>query len=407
MQQITIVLTMSKGVVIRKTLTKPAGKPVQLSLPPGAKMRVEVQGPTAGGLAQSMASEHKLVQKKVGADLVIEGEGEALVQVSNFYNTKDVAVSSMSWDYTEPQPLTTQTHKASPESKASVAASTDAKANVAQESNATTAEVATTAASASAAVAGSSGMSTGVLVLGAALGLGGGGGGGGGSAAGGSASTLVSGTITAGPVVASNNMLVEFFKADGTKITSATTTVDASGNYKANLGSYSGVVIIKVTSAGNGADFMDEATQTQMHLDATLLSVGSVAPGSASLHVNPLTTIAAQKAGLNASGSPLSSLIKAADVAAANAAVAKALGLSGDVTQWSAATSVDSSGVSATPNVVGAVLAAISGQTSRGVSQQSAIDDLVAHFGSDGTISAPQKNYPCDMLSIYTKTFAT
>lgn len=382
MQQITVTLTTATGVVIQKTLIKPPNQPVQLSLPPGTKLAVDVQGPNPKQVGAKGVG--KLNVKRVGDDLVIEGEGERLVQVSQYYDTKDVSVGTTQWDLAEPviqvADKSTPEHKAEKSNAVDGSASgsaSDASASVPVEGVAPKGEGASTASS--------KGFNWAPIALGVGLAGGGGGGGGGAGGSDAVASTVISGTIAAGPVVANHNLMVNVYKADGTLIGPG--SIDASGQFTANLGGYRGVVIVKVTSSGTSADFKDEATKSDTHLDITLLAVGSVTSDSSVLHVNPLTTLAAQKAGVNADGT-LASSLSAAAASAANSAVAKAFGLSGDITQMAASTTINAQGVSQTANEVGLVLAALSGMSANVGSQQKAISDLLGAMGADGSISA-------------------
>ena len=382
MQQITVTLTTATGVVIKKTLTKPANHPVQLSLPPGTKLAVDVQGPSAKQAGAKGAG--KLNLKRVGDDLVIEGDGERLVQVSQYYDTKDVSVGTTQWDLAEP--VMPVADKRTPEHKAEKSTAVDGSASNST-SDASTSAPAEGAAqeAAGAATPTSKGFNWAPVALGLGL-AGGGGGGGGASGSDAVASTVISGTIAAGPVLSSNALKVNLYKvSDGSWVQASLDST--TGQFTANLGNYSGLVVVKVTSSGTTEDFKDEATGLNMHLDATLLSVASVAAGSSVLHVNPVTTLAAQKAGVNVDGTPGVNL-SASSASAANTAIAKAFGLSGDITQMAASTTINAQGVSQSANEVGLVLAALSGMSANVGSQQKAISDLLNAMGSDGSISA-------------------
>ena len=378
MQQITIVLTTAKGVVIKKTLIKPEAHPVQLSLPPGAQIAVEVQGPNLKQTASANSGAKKLQAKRFGDDLVIEGEGEKLVSVTDYYSTKDVSIGTLQWDPSEPivQPATPTASTTTFEGRAAQTAT--------PVETVAAADTATAATTASAAAARSSG-SMGWLALGLGLAGGGGGGGGGSAVAPSNVGNTLSGVITAGPVVSGNNLSANVYRADGTLIGAA--TIDSSGRFTANVGNYSGVVIVKVTSSGStSGDFKDEATGINMHLDATLLAVGQVSASGGTLNVNPLTTVVARKAGVDAAGKPPAQL-DTATIAQANTVVSKALGLSGDIHQLSAQTSLNAKGETQNPNEVGAILAAISGMASKGT-QQTAINDLINAIGADGSLAS-------------------
>ena len=100
MQQIIITLTSPEGVVSHQTVTKPYGKPALLSVPEGIKIDVQVQAPIEKNITKLKTQDLKL--KQVGKSLVIEGEGEALLEVSDFYSTPDTSIGGVSWNYTEP-----------------------------------------------------------------------------------------------------------------------------------------------------------------------------------------------------------------------------------------------------------------------------------------------------------------
>ena len=102
MQQIIITLTSIDGVVTRSVMAKPEGKPVQLQVPEGARVDVQVQGSAPVNPAERQNKKHDLQLKQVGKDLVIEDEGEKLVEVADFYATPNASVGSVGWDYAQP-----------------------------------------------------------------------------------------------------------------------------------------------------------------------------------------------------------------------------------------------------------------------------------------------------------------
>lgn len=217
-----------------------------------------------------------------------------------------------------------------------------------------------------------------------------GGGSGGGADA---ADSAVTGTIVAGPVIAGNDLVVSVYRADGVTLV-GTGTVDAGGAYKVDLGGYTGPVIARVTSATTAGtpDYLDEATGTAVNLQAVLTAVGVATASGLSLSLNPLTTIAAQLAGLSADGT--GSVADAASVEQANTAVALAFGIRGSLIAPEAlAPVVNADG---TPNSAadyyGKVLASLSGLDERnGGSMQTTLANFVNDLKADGSLSGESK----------------
>ncbi|MBD3806941.1 hypothetical protein, partial [Sulfuricurvum sp.] len=177
----------------------------------------------------------------------------------------------------------------------------------------------------------------------------------------GTSSTTVSGTVTAGPLTAGHQLSVKIYQADGTTLLGEA-TVSETGTFSVNIGTYTGAIIAKVVDAGAGNDFTDETTGVAKDLNATLTAVAVVAGGTVTLNINPVTTIAAIEAGLNADGT--GSIASSAAATAANVAVATAFGLA-DITTTTPITTLDNTYVLADGmsegEKYGAVLAALSG----------------------------------------------
>lgn len=205
---------------------------------------------------------------------------------------------------------------------------------------------------------------------------------------------VANGGIVAGPVLASNDLVVHLYAADGTTQI-GTATVNSTGQYTAELGNYTGVVIAKVSSTGAGADYLDEATGQEVDLGAHVLTAIGVASATGlTLSINPLTTIAAQIAGVGADGS-VSGSITAADVQSANETVAAAFGIQGSLIAPTTLTAViDVHGVAnAQADAYGKVLAVLSGLDEiNGGDLQAAIQTFAADLTSNnGQLSATSK----------------
>ena len=156
----------------------------------------------------------------------------------------------------------------------------------------------------------------GVLGLAAA---GGGGGHGGGVGVGASNSRFVQGVITAGDVVASNDLRVEVYSiaSNGAEALLNTGAADAGGAYRINIGSYSGAVRVRVINTGTQDDHLDEATGKTTQLSAALEALGMATGLSTVINITPVTHLASLK-----NTAPTSE-----NIATINAAVGDAFGL--------------------------------------------------------------------------------
>ena len=199
----------------------------------------------------------------------------------------------------------------------------------------------------------------------------------------------VLGQIVAGPVQSGNGLSVDIYRANGTLLVSGI-KVNADGSFIAKeLPIVAGdVIFARVVDSTTAADYLDEATGVATDLNAVLLAVTVVEGTSVTMNINPLTTIAAIKAGLAADGS--GTIANAAAATNANTATAQAFGLSGiDITTTSVvATNSDgyNSDDGLTPGEkVGAVLAALSGLDSINAgNSQTTITNLSQSVNVDG-----------------------
>ena len=199
-------------------------------------------------------------------------------------------------------------------------------------------------------------------------------------------SLLVQGNIVAGPLVADNKLTVSIFTSTGTLLQSGVAVAN-DGSFSTRVAAKLGdVLIAKVTDPDTGADYLDEATGAAKDLNAALFATVIVSDLSAPVQaqINPVTTLAAIKAGLSADGS--GTISNATAVVNANTLVAKALGLE-NVT----AAPVTTNGGSYTPadltagEKLGAVLAALSGlDTANEGNTQTSLTFLAAQIGVSG-----------------------
>jgi formylmethanofuran dehydrogenase subunit D len=202
--------------------------------------------------ARSMKPATGVVLKRKGDALVVEADGEVAVEVERFYGSQAGAVFEASGGGGQVQVVTEAT--AVPELSPGAAQG----------------------GGAAAAANGAGGeLLVGALALGG-LGLL--------SSSGGSAAAPVDNTVVAkvvaGPVVKGNDLIAMIYAADD-KTLLGQGAINEDGTVTIKVGSYTGVVIVKVKNdqnpANDGADYMDEATGVAKDLgDAVLSSMGEI-----------------------------------------------------------------------------------------------------------------------------------
>lgn len=206
---------------------------------------------------------------------------------------------------------------------------------------------------------------------------------------------VVQGAIVAGPVTPDHQLLVKVFGADGQLL--ATAVPNASGSYTVSLGNYTGAFYALVVDSGSGSDYVDEVTKQPIDLSSPLMAAGIVdnSSGVQTFNINPLTTVAALKAGVTV-GADASALqvgsATAATVTAANTAVAKAL-LGDAAIDLLRSTIVPTVNVDGTPNSgangYGKMLAVLAGMDAAndGNSSQT-FNTLVSGISDSGTLAS-------------------
>ncbi|WP_432815103.1 Ig-like domain-containing protein [Sphingorhabdus sp.] len=201
------------------------------------------------------------------------------------------------------------------------------------------------------------------------------------------------GQIVAGPVVTGNGLSVDIYLANGTLLVSGV-KVNADGSFTANnlpVGT-GDVIFARVLDSTTGADYLDEATGVPTDLNAVLLAAKAVEGTSVTMNINPLTTIAAIRAGLAADGS--GTIANAAAATNANTATAQAFGLSGIDITTSSVVATNSGGYNPDDGMssgekIGAVLAALSGMDSLNAgNSQTTITSLSQSIGSNGELTS-------------------
>lgn len=220
-------------------------------------------------------------------------------------------------------------------------------------------------------------------------------GGGGGSKESPAVSNSVKLNFMGGPALNTNDLSVEVYQADG-KTKLGTAKLHADGTVTVNVGSYSGVVVVKLINGGAAADYLDEATGVGKDLSAQLYTMGVITqPNSTlNLNVNVLTTIAYTKA-VEAAGGSLGTppTLTAQQVSDTASAISKVFQVDDVLHTGAVATNGGSynaaDGLSAGEKY-GAVLAAFSGADKLGSGHvQQTIDTVLAGItvtGNNATI---------------------
>ncbi|MCK9284445.1 MAG: cadherin domain-containing protein [Rhodocyclaceae bacterium] len=214
------------------------------------------------------------------------------------------------------------------------------------------------------------------VMLGAALAVGiaasgtSGGGGGGSSVAAATGFTL-SGTIALGKINDATGLVVEAFKADGTKL-AGTGTVNADGTFSiAVTENYSGPVLVRLKDTNAGTNYNDEGTGLAKDLATDLRAVVNVSGnGTITVAITPLTELAVRELVGDSGGdagtasTTLGSTVTTTQVTTANDNVKTAFGLSGDITTTVPVTVDDATAFNAgtaAQKAYGQALAAIAG----------------------------------------------
>lgn len=183
-----------------------------------------------------------------------------------------------------------------------------------------------------------------------------------------SPSITVSGTITAGPVVAGHGLVVDLYDGAG-NLLSAAVTVSSTGVFSASGLSVdiNGVIIARVRDTNTAPDYSDEATGVATDITMSLASAAVVTGANVQLNINPLTTIAAVLANISTDTATVPTATAAA-VASNLTNVANAFGIVTTAAEpLSAITPIATNSSAFNPNdtsvaaKVGVALAALSG----------------------------------------------
>jgi len=178
--------------------------------------------------------------------------------------------------------------------------------------------------------------------LGGAAALAGGGGGGGGGAVSAPTASLV-GTILMGPVVDDNDLIVRVYNIATGALETTITDVSGGGSFSVSGLTVGSSYLFVVNDGGSNVDYVDEATRAPKDLEVNYLrAIVNVTNGATfNITINPITEMVVREVlgdtVINGSGVPNSfpagytALQNSTTVAAANAAVIRALGLQDDI----------------------------------------------------------------------------
>ncbi len=146
----------------------------------------------------------------------------------------------------------------------------------------------------------------------------------------------ISAIIVLGEIIATNSLVVKFYKNDGTYISDG---AFKDNKFNANLGTYKGAGYVSVTdkSAKNGYidsdDYVDEKTGEEIDLNVMLFAVFNTTGENTKITITPITTIAAQLMGISVSGKlAQNTTLSISEVDATNNNIAQAFGLDNIIT---------------------------------------------------------------------------
>jgi hypothetical protein len=175
----------------------------------------------------------------------------------------------------------------------------------------------------------------------------------------------ISGNIGLGPVVSTADLTVTAYDTAGKVMATADVTA-STGQYSLNIiRTYTGPLLLKLTSKGTGADYRDEATGSNIDLGSGSISAVITADGTnKTAHITALTDIAARL--LTVSGGMIASDTTTAKVDSANLLVTKQFLNSASTTAITALapdfTVTTAGAVDTTATLYGQVLAQLSDQ---------------------------------------------
>ncbi len=152
------------------------------------------------------------------------------------------------------------------------------------------------------------------------------------------ATNTINGIVVLGPVIKNNGLRASIYNSNG-KLLADDIIIDSEGKFSVNIGSYSGMVLIKVIDTNDNPDYIDEAKYSKINLTTTLTALANIS-NDTTVVITPVTTIAARIAGIGLNGS-FDGLINTIIATNANKKVATAFNLNIDITNDSPDTIVE------------------------------------------------------------------
>lgn len=208
-----------------------------------------------------------------------------------------------------------------------------------------------------------------------------GGGGGGSAETPPAAGTIISGVASKG-IIAGGTIKIYAINSNGSRRLLVTTTTNSDGTYKADIGTFSGTVLVEASG-----DYVDEATgdKKTVTADVPLRAALPSVSGSVSMAVTPLTELAVVKAG--------PTTLTAASITSANALISEIFKVDIVNTMPVAATSEAMNGGSSTQKDYTIALAAVSQMMAGGTSLASVVEGLNSSISSSGMTTTAAQNF--------------
>lgn len=198
--------------------------------------------------------------------------------------------------------------------------------------------------------------------------------GGGGSA---SVANIVSGNVSAGPLVNTHGLTINLYGEDGQEL-AGNVEISANGDFSVDIGDYTGPILAQINlDADSIADYHDEGTGAGKDLDTALQAVGYADGNGLTLNVNPVTHLAARQI-LGEHSTLAEANADEQVIDQANEQTGELLGIDGDVTQQTPQLALDEEGQpSDASDHYGRVLAVIAGAEAE---QGKTTDEVIAEL---------------------------
>lgn len=354
------------------------GGPVKLKAVANEKMELIINGTKITGA--ELVNGRKITLKKLGKDLVLEADGEPFAQIEEFYDTPGVSLDGQGWQFSEGEYLQIADQGLVPvggEQAGGLLPAAPALALAPLGLGGAGLGLAAATVTAVAAAAGNTDAPSDNPGPASAL----------------LASVRIAGKITAGPVKEGEDLVVQFFNAAGQKV-GVDVAVNDDGSFSTTLANQVNgqVLVAKLVDRNQSlGNFDDESTGALQSFTTSLMVAFTVNAPQLNIAINPLTTIAAMKAGATASDLGVNTVnLTLTSVQQWNGFMSKLVGLEGDVSAIPVVptNSQEFTGQAKTAGEkLGVLLASMSGMSRENKSQKETIQQLVDAMGADGNMS--------------------